>query len=97
MDEQLSAICSKLNDLIGLYKLVNSGTIEAAKNRLLANSNRRKVYESCDGGTGVTEISRQIGISQPAVSGHVAALAEAGLLGKTTNDGRIFYRRRLED
>ena len=97
MEEQLILLCSKLDDLIGLYKLVNSDTIEAAKAHILENANRRKVYEHCDGETGVTEISRLLGISQPAVSAHVASLSQAGLLAKVAREGRVFYRRRLED
>ncbi len=97
MEERLSELCSKLDDLIALYKLVHSDTIEARKGQLLENENRRKIYDLCDGNTGVTEMGRQLGISQPAVSAHTTSLAQAGLLGKVTIDGRTLYQRRLEE
>ncbi len=96
MEERLSDLCSKLDDLLALYKLVHADTIKAAKDQLLANDTRRKIYERCDGTTGVTEISRELGISQPAVSAHVAALLEAGLLSRTSGNGRAYYQKRLE-
>lgn len=96
MEELLCQIRDSMDDLLAVYKLVHSKEIEQAKGAVLGQGNRRKIYDLCDGETGVSDIARRVGISQPAVSEHVAALAEAGLLARVRRNGRIFYTKRLE-
>lgn len=95
-EEILNSINEKLGDLLGLYKLVHRAEIESAKARFLGEGTRKKVYALCDGETPVTQMAKTLSISQPAVSQHLAVLAEAGLIGLQTSGGKRFYVKRLE-
>jgi DNA-binding transcriptional ArsR family regulator len=65
-----------------------------AENRIfqaLADPSRRAIFESLSGGeAAVKDLTARFDISQPAVSQHLAALKDAGLV-KGRRDGRNVY------
>lgn len=96
MEELLRQIDSKIGDLLSIYKLLNADRIEQAKQQFLGEGTRKAVYDTCDGQTSVKDIANKLGISQPAVSQHLASLAQAGLVQKETFEGRRYYVKKLE-
>src|SRR5690348_16364637 len=68
----------------------------AAENKIflaLADPSRRAIFESLTGGeAAVKDLTSRFDISQPAVSQHLAALKEAGLVN-ARRDGRCVYYR----
>ena len=68
----------------------------AAENRIfqaLADPSRRAIFESLTRGeSAVKDLTARFDISQPAVSQHLAALREAGLV-RSRRDGRCIYYR----
>jgi DNA-binding transcriptional ArsR family regulator len=59
----------------------------------LADPSRRAIFESLTRGeAGVNELTARFDISQPAVSQHLAALKEAGLVDSRREGRRVFYR-----
>ncbi len=68
----------------------------AVENRIfhaLADPSRRAIFESLRRGeTAVTDITARFRISQPAVSQHLAALKDAGLVNRRREGRRIYYR-----
>jgi DNA-binding transcriptional ArsR family regulator len=68
----------------------------AAENRIfhaLADPSRRAIFESLTRGeAAVNALTARFDISQPAVSQHLAALKEAGLV-KARREGRSVYYR----
>jgi DNA-binding transcriptional ArsR family regulator len=67
-----------------------------AENRIfhaLADPSRRAIFESLTRGeAAVTDITARFRISQPAVSQHLAALKDAGLVNRRREGRRIYYR-----
>lgn len=60
--------------------------------RALADPNRRAVLERLlDGEKNATELRAGLGISQPAVSQHVAVLREAGLIAQKKQGRHVRY------
>jgi DNA-binding transcriptional ArsR family regulator len=67
--------------------------IETDLFRALGDPTRRAVYERLTGGEmSVSALTQGFGISQPAVSQHLAALKAAGLVGERREGRRVFYR-----
>ena len=67
--------------------------IESEIFRALGDPTRRAVYERLTGGErSVSELTAGIGVSQPAVSQHLAALKAAGLVGERRDGRKVFYR-----
>ena len=68
----------------------------AAENKIfqaLADPSRRAIFEALTGGeTAVKDLTARFDISQPAVSQHLAALKDAGLVNGR-RDGRCVYYR----
>jgi DNA-binding transcriptional ArsR family regulator len=59
--------------------------------RALADPSRRGIFERLTGGeAAVKDLTARFGISQPAISQHLAALREAGLV-KARREGRLVY------
>jgi DNA-binding transcriptional ArsR family regulator len=59
----------------------------------LADPSRRAIFESLTGGeAAVKELTARFRISQPAVSQHLAALKEAGLVSGRRDGRRVYYR-----
>ncbi len=67
-----------------------------AKDRIfqvLADPSRRAIFESLAGGeVAVKELTARFNISQPAVSQHLAALKDAGLVQGRREGRCVFYR-----
>jgi DNA-binding transcriptional ArsR family regulator len=59
----------------------------------LADPSRRAIYEALTRGeAAVKELTARFDISQPAVSQHLAALKEAGLVNGRREGRRVYYR-----
>ena len=59
----------------------------------LADPSRRGIFESLTGGeAAVRDLTARFDISQPAISQHLAALREAGLV-TSRREGRLVYYR----
>jgi DNA-binding transcriptional ArsR family regulator len=59
----------------------------------LADPSRRAIYESLTGGeTGVKELTARFELTQGAISQHLAALREAGLVTGRRDGRRVYYR-----
>jgi DNA-binding transcriptional ArsR family regulator len=71
-------------------------SVAVASNRVfqaLADPSRRAIFESLTRGeAAVKDLTSRFDISQPAVSQHLAALKNAGLV-KGRRDGRLMYYR----
>ena len=67
-----------------------------AENRIfqaLADPSRRAIFESLTRGeAAVSELTARFAISQPAVSQHLAALKDAGLVRGRRDGRRVYYR-----
>jgi DNA-binding transcriptional ArsR family regulator len=68
----------------------------AAENKVfqaLADPSRRAIFESLTRGeAAVKDLTARFEISQPAVSQHLAALKNAGLVSGRRDGRRVFYR-----
>ena len=63
----------------------------------LADPSRRAIFESLTRGeTGVKELTARFELTQGAVSQHLAALKEAGLVSGRREGRRVFYRVEAE-
>ncbi len=72
---------------------MNAGTVEDRVFHALADPSRRAIFESLTRGeVAVKDLTARFRISQPAVSQHLAALREAGLV-KDRRHGRCVYYR----
>jgi DNA-binding transcriptional ArsR family regulator len=62
--------------------------------RALSDPTRRAVFERLtrEGEASVGDLTREAGVSQPAVSQHLAALRSAGLVAERREGRRTFYR-----
>ncbi len=71
-------------------------TTAETENRIfqaLADPSRRAIFESLvQGEAAVKDLTAQFDISQPAVSQHLAALKEAGLVVGRREGRRVYYR-----
>lgn len=95
-EDTLATINEKLGDLLALYKLVHLDQIIEAKTAVLGEGTRKKVYDLCDGATPVTEIAQKLKVTPPAVSQHLAALMDSGLVAVDSSTGKRLYVKRLE-
>src|SRR5947209_17034694 len=72
--------------------------VAAAEDKIfqaLADPSRRAIFESLTRGeTAVKDLTARFDISQPAVSQHLAALKEAGLVHARRDGRRVYYRVR---
>src|SRR5690242_6641149 len=67
--------------------------IESELFRALSDPTRRAVYQRLTAGErSVVELTHGLGVSQPAVSQHLAALKAAGLVGERRDGRRVYYR-----
>lgn len=65
--------------------------------RALGDPTRRAVYDRLAGGEmNVADLTAGLGISQPAVSQHLATLKGAGLVAERRAGRRTYYRTRPE-
>ena len=62
--------------------------------RVLADPTRRSLFERLvdEGELSVAALTAQAGVSQPAVSQHLAALKGAGLVGEQRSGRNVLYR-----
>jgi DNA-binding transcriptional ArsR family regulator len=61
--------------------------------RALADPTRRAIFESLTRGEAmVKDLTARFDVSQPAVSQHLAALKDAGLVSGRREGRRVFYR-----
>jgi len=71
-------------------------TASSAENRIfqaLADPSRRAIFESLTRGeAAVKDLKAQFDISQPAISQHLAALKDAGLVNNRRQGRLVYYR-----
>lgn len=69
---------------------------EAAENKIfqaLADPSRRAIFESLtQGEAAVKDLTARFAISQPAISQHLAALKDAGLVNNRREGRCVYYR-----
>lgn len=67
--------------------------VETKVFKALADPSRRAIFESlAEGEAAVKDLTARFAISQPAVSQHLAALKDAGLVQDRSEGRRVFYR-----
>jgi DNA-binding transcriptional ArsR family regulator len=74
---------------------VSAAAVEDRIFKVLADPSRRAIFESLARGqseAAVKDLTAQFDLSQPAVSQHLAALAEAGLVNGRREGRRVYYR-----
>jgi DNA-binding transcriptional ArsR family regulator len=73
--------------------MVSAATAEDRVFQALADPSRRAIFESLTRGeVAVSVLTARFDISQPAVSQHLAALKQAGLVDGRREGRRVFYR-----
>jgi DNA-binding transcriptional ArsR family regulator len=73
--------------------MTNALVAESRVFQALADPNRRAIFESLTRGeAAVKDLTARFGISQPAVSQHLAALREAGLVSGRKEGRHVYYR-----
>ena len=77
-----------------MYRLVHSEDIAQARETLLGDGTRRRVWELADGETAASDIARKLHVSPQAIGQHIRQLAKTGLLRKLDTG---YYRRMLEE
>jgi DNA-binding transcriptional ArsR family regulator len=76
-----------------LYRMVSAAVVEDKIFKALSDKSRRTIFESLTRGeAAVKDLTARFDISQPAVSQHLAALKDAGLV-KGRRGGRCVYYR----
>src|SRR6188768_2007514 len=72
---------------------MSSAVVEDRIFHALADPSRRAIFESLSRGeAAVSVLTARFDISQPAVSQHLAALKEAGLVDGRREGRRVYYR-----
>src|SRR5688500_6383737 len=72
---------------------MQSATVVDRIFQALADPSRRAIFESLTRGeAAVKDLTARFDISQPAVSQHLAALRDAGLVNGRREGRRVFYR-----
>lgn len=71
----------------------HAATVETRIFQALADPSRRAIFESLTRGeAAVKDLTARFHISQPAVSQHLAALKDAGLVDGRKEGRQVFYR-----
>ena len=74
-------------------KMQSAATTENRIFQVLADPSRRAIFESLTHGeAAVKDLTKRFDISQPAVSQHLAALKEAGLVHGRREGRCVYYR-----
>jgi DNA-binding transcriptional ArsR family regulator len=75
-----------------MFRMVSASAVEDRIFRALADPSRRAIFASlARGETAVKDLTARFGISQPAVSQHLAQLKDAGLVNDRRQGRCIFY------
>jgi DNA-binding transcriptional ArsR family regulator len=76
-----------------MFPMTETAPINAVM-RALADPTRRAVYERVAGSAeiSVAELTRGSGVTQGAISQHLKALKQAGLVAERPEGRRVFYR-----
>lgn len=73
--------------------MIRAAVVEDKIFQALADPSRRALFESLTRGeAAVKDLTSRFDISQPAVSQHLAALKEAGLVNRRRDGRQVFYR-----
>jgi DNA-binding transcriptional ArsR family regulator len=73
--------------------MIETETFRAQIFRALADPTRRAVYERLAAGEmNVTELKAGFSVSQPAISQHLAALRNGGLVSQRKDGRHVYYR-----
>lgn len=85
-----------LEKILAILKLTNAEKIAEAKEKMLQNETKKRIYDLCDGRRTVTDIVTALSLSQPNVSYHLSSLLESGLLSYKDVGGNRYYFKNLE-
>jgi DNA-binding transcriptional ArsR family regulator len=94
---KLEEIRKLLDSQLRIFKLLNAKSIEDARAKVLELDVRKRIFDSCDNKTPVTQIAQSIfpgepiEKSQPKVSYHLAILEEYGLVDYSDVKGVRYY------
>ncbi len=76
-----------------MLRMQTTGVAEDKIFQALADPSRRAIFESlARGEAAVKDLTARFDISQPAVSQHLAALKDAGLVNGRRDGRRVYYR-----
>ena len=94
--DQNQEVTQILQRILSVLKLSNAETLRQAKESLLKNETKRKIYELCDSKHTVGDIATELKTTQPNVSQHLSSLLEVGLLLYEEKSGKKYYFKSLE-
>ena len=73
--------------------MTSAGVVQDKVFKALADPSRRAIFQAlADGEVAVKDLKARFAISQPAVSQHLAALKDAGLVDGRREGRRVLYR-----
>ena len=76
-----------------MYAMQSAAAVENKLFQALADPSRRAIFEALTGGeAAVKDLTARFDISQPAVSQHLAALKDAGLVSHRREGRCVYYR-----
>lgn len=96
LHEEMRKVRLLLEKVLAILKLANVERVLQAKESILRNETKRRVYELCDGRHTVRDIADQLNTTQPNVSYHLSTLLESGLVLFEDIGGNRFYFKTLE-
>jgi DNA-binding transcriptional ArsR family regulator len=96
MEQNDVEIKQLLQKILSVLKLSNAETLRQAKEQILKNETKKKIYELCDGKHTVGDIASELMTTQPNVSQHLSTLLEFGLVLYGEKGGKKYYFKSLE-
>lgn len=96
MEQNDIEIKQLLQKILSVLKLANAESLNKAKEAVLKNETKKKIYELCDGKHTVGDIASELKATQPNVSQHLSSLLEFGLVLYDEKGGKKYYFKSLE-
>jgi DNA-binding transcriptional ArsR family regulator len=85
-----------LQKILSVLKITNVENLRQAKDMILKNETKKKIYDLCDGKHTVGDIASELVTTQPNVSQHLSGLLEYGLVLYDEKGGKRYYFKSLE-
>lgn len=96
MEDNNVEIKQLLQKILSVLKLTNVENLRQAKDSILKNETKKKIYDLCDGKHTVGDIASELATTQPNVSQHLSSLLEYGLVLYGEKGGKKYYFKSLE-